>query len=148
MKVVFVCSGNTCRSPMAEYLLRDKLADRNVTDVNVLSAGVSARNGQPPAMQTVNILEERGITGIQKHQSRPVSAVEFEPGDLVLTMTRGHERSLGHLPDNVHVSAIKDYLGGSGNISDPYGQGEQAYQTVYEELKPLLDELADKLASE
>jgi len=129
-------------------LLRDKLSERNVNDVNVLSAGVSARNGQPPAMQTVNILEDEGITSVQGHQSQSISTVEFVPGDLVLTMTQGHKRSLGHLPDGVRVATIKEYLEQSGNISDPYGQGERAYRAVYEELNPLLEELADQLTGE
>lgn len=133
---------------MAEHMLKQRLEERSIDDVEVASAGVSARRGQPPAQQTVSVLRDQGITSVQRHQSQPVSAVEFEDGDLVLTMTRGHLQRLSGLPEGVRVESLKGFAGEDGSISDPFGQDQSVYQQLYEEMVPLIDHVADEVEQE
>lgn len=150
MKVVFVCTGNTCRSPMAEHLFRSMLREQGLEEVEVASAGVAARPGQPAAVQTVNVLEEEGITGAGLHRSRHVSQLELGDGDLLLTMSPGHRV---HLPGelekrSVTTAALKEFVGGKGGFSDPYGGDIQEYRALMREMRPVLERLLDKVKQE
>lgn len=89
---LFVCTGNTCRSPMAESLFR-RLAEESGLDVEVRSAGVSALNGQSMAQHSAAVLQGRGIDA-GAFASREVTASLIEWADLILTMTAHHKRHL------------------------------------------------------
>jgi glycine hydroxymethyltransferase len=84
--ILFICTGNICRSPMAEGLMRHAL---NGTDIRVLSAGVGAGHGQPPSGHSVRALQEWGID-IGHQRSQPLTAELVDQADLILGMTRNH----------------------------------------------------------
>lgn len=87
MKILFVCTGNTCRSPMAEALFKNK------TDTyQVESAGIYAGKGERANKHTIEVLEEKGIS--LSHQSQAVTRRKLHWADLVLTMTTSHKQSL------------------------------------------------------
>ena len=93
MKIVFVCTGNICRSPMGEALLRHELAQRGCDDVEVSSCGTWASAPQPATAHAVTVLEGRGID-LRAHRSRALEAAEIEAADLVLAMTSVHVREI------------------------------------------------------
>lgn len=145
MKVVFVCTGNTCRSPMAEHLLKDRLGEED--DVTVTSAGVTASTGRPPAQPGVEVLKEVGVDSLAMHTSRPVGELELDEGDLVLTMTPAHKN---RLPPSItespaRVDVLKEFVGRKGGISDPFGGDVDRYRELREELGPIVDEVYQKL---
>lgn len=90
-KILFVCTGNICRSPMAEGLMRHFLAGRK--DITVVSAGVSAQKGNAASQQAVIALAEEGID-LRAFRSQPVTEELLERCTHVITMTRDHKRLL------------------------------------------------------
>ncbi|CAM3458520.1 low molecular weight protein arginine phosphatase [Marinicrinis lubricantis] len=108
-RILFICTGNTCRSPMAEALLRHLAKHRNL-QIEVRSAGVAAANGIPMSEHTRTILERKGIR--EMHHSKPLSPDWIDWADLVLTMTMHHKQSLAaqypHAVDKLY--ALKEYV--------------------------------------
>ncbi|WP_170105586.1 low molecular weight protein arginine phosphatase [Desmospora activa] len=93
-RILFVCTGNTCRSPMAEALLRKKADERGLF-LEVKSAGVSALPGVAASSPAVEVLAEKGINN-RDHRSQPMTKELLKWADLVLTMTRSHHQWLIH----------------------------------------------------
>ncbi len=137
---LFICTGNTCRSPLAEGLFRKMIADRlkcredELADHGymVLSAGMAAQPGQPAASDAVAVAARHGVD-LRAHESQPVTQRLLEQADQIFTMTRSHRESIlasfPHLGDRVELLA-RD----GTEISDPIGLGEAEYEQCREEI--------------
>jgi len=116
-RILFVCSGNTCRSPMAETLLRSMLEarlGRLPSGLEVTSGGVSAVPGASPTVQAVMVMAERGLD-LSTHKARQVTADMVRQADLVLTMTRSHREALLKLAPEAagRVFVLNEYCRGA-----------------------------------
>ena len=138
---VFVCTGNTCRSPMAESLFRkllseklqcteDDLSDRGFV---VISAGVAAATGAPASLEAVEVSGRRGID-LRSHSSQPLNVRLLNQADRIFTMTRGHLDSiLAMCPE---ASGRVNLLSrGNEDISDPIGGGIREYEQCEQEIE-------------
>jgi glycine hydroxymethyltransferase len=143
--ILFVCTGNICRSPMAEGLLRHMTARRG--DVRVASAGLGAMDGQRPSLHAVEALAREGID-ISGHRSQPVSAALLQRADFVFTMTRDHRDMLLLLFPEAGAKirllrAAEAAKGGRADVYDPIGGSFATYETCKEEIKHALTGVLD-----
>ena len=146
--VLFVCTGNTCRSPMAEGLFNKMLLDSGKDqEVFAVSGGVGAPEGQPASENAVKVMRNMGID-ISPHRARQVSG-DLMMADLILTMTKGHKAYiLDQFPETRdRVFLLDEYVkGGVGeDIQDPFGGDEHIYRMVAEQIKAKLGKVLERL---
>lgn len=138
ISIIFVCTGNTCRSPLAKGLAQDWV-NRRVPDglnITIESAGVAAYEGAPASDQTLDVLRERGID-LRSHRSRVLTPQMIDRADIVLTMTPSHAQAAMQIaPDSAHkVFPIDPH----NPIADPFGQPIGVYRQVADQLETLID---------
>lgn len=141
MRIFFVCTGNTCRSPMAEALFSAK----RLPGAEVRSAGIFAE-AAPLSGHARTVLKDDGIDF--PHTAKQLTREDIEWSTHVLAMTGSHKQ---YLVQNFPASANKIYTlkefaeGVPADVSDPYGGSLSTYQHTYGELKKLIDKLVGKL---
>lgn len=139
-RVLFVCTGNICRSPIAEVLLRHRLEQEGITDWEVASAGTWTIDGRPASHYAIQLMTEQGLD-LSPHRSQAVSRRLVEQADLVLVMTHSHAEALRlEFPDQVaKIHLLSEVKGGHRyDIKDPYGGSLAEYQDCVRELTTLI----------
>ena len=150
--ILFVCSGNTCRSPMAEGFMKKMLAERlgrkmeELPDAGyvVRSAGTFAGFGAPASPQTVEISRQRGID-LSGHHSRGLGVEDINTADFIFAMSPGHlETVLAIAPD---AAAKTQPLDPEGEIADPIGGPISAYEDVAAQITRALERRIDEVTA-
>jgi len=141
-RVLIVCTGNVCRSPMAMGLLRQRLAQDGLdTEVSVSSAGVYGLDGSTASKPGVDVLAERGID-ISEHRARTVDRKEIADADLVLVMEEAQRRTLFYTyPEQLHkIFLLSEMSGDYRDIKDPYRRPKEEYVRCADELTKLIED--------
>lgn len=144
--VLFICTGNICRSPMAEGLFRDLVKGRS--DITVTSAGIGAMSGQAPSSYAVDVMDEIGID-ISSQRSKPISADMAKKADFIFVMTYGHLDSMLLLfPSAAEKTFLlrefeNDLPVMEREVADPIGQSRDTYRFCRDQIRKALPRLLD-----
>lgn len=149
-RILFVCTGNTCRSPMAEAMFKHMLEKEGKRDLDIRSAGVQAAPHEPISPRAREALAEIGVSA-PEHGAHRVGRKDLQEADLVLVMERRHRSLLTQdYPDEAaKISVLKEYVSAPGNpdIADPVGGSQKDYQKCRIELQDSLLALLTLLKS-
>lgn len=145
--ILFVCTGNTCRSVMAEALLKKLWPEEESDRVKIHSAGIAAFHGSLPGKMTLEVLREKGINASSYRSARSEGAA-LKTADLILVMEKDHRERILHLypPTRGKVFLLKEFATGSKEeISDPMGGSYQSYEECLREIEENIKGIIKKL---
>ena len=146
MKVLFVCTGNTCRSPMAEAIFNNLCAEKGLNGI-AISRGTNVFMPQKINTKSVCALEKIGIMGF-KHIAQQLTEEDVKNSDKVITMESSHKMAirsaLSEYKDKVFTLHDLAY-GKEGDITDPFGGTQEDYDSCAQKIKDAVNELCLKL---
>ncbi len=142
MEILFVCTGNTCRSPMAEMIMKEKLKRYKMKNVTVDSAGLQVYEAQPMNELATLALKSRNVS-VTNHKSKQITYDLVRNADYIITMTEAQKKALG---SEYNVLSARDLIG--EDVSDPYGRTLDEYKECAEMLDKLDVAIITKLVME
>lgn len=135
-KIMFICSGNTCRSPLAEGLFKKYLQENNITNVEVGSAGVGAFPGDAVSINSILVAGNRGVD-ISEHRARNINPEHLLTTDLFFCMSESHKQVLLRHCDEDKIVVL--------NVPDPYGRPIEIYEECAKQLESKFHEILERI---
>lgn len=148
--LLFVCTGNTCRSPLAEVLARREVEERGLTGrVEVASAGIAAFPGMAASDGSLRVASSHGLD-LEDHRSSPLTPDSAAGADLILGMSPGHVSRTREVAPHARVELLGSHaLGVEGmegpSVPDPVGAPDEVYEETYRTLEGLVAKVMDRL---
>lgn len=150
--VLFICTGNSCRSVMAEGLMRKRLYELGKDSIEVRSAGVRALNGMAPTDETITVMREEGVDA-SDHKTKNVTADMIKSAGLILVMEPIHKDEIIRLVPEAASKTylLKEYESQSKinpkgfSVHDPIGKPVEEYRITRDEIKNEIERFVEKL---
>jgi len=148
-KLLFVCSGNSCRSPLAEGIAKRIFTEGLLEMIEVSSAGSSAVDGLPASSLAVEVARKHSID-LSNHRTRLLDSALIRNADLIITMGSKHRETVGVIEPAAlgYTFLLTDFCGEkTGDIPDPIGLGAEQYEETYRVLEACIRRLSEKMGS-
>ena len=149
MNIMFICTGNICRSAMAEGYMKKKVNEENL-DINVCSSGIYGEEGMGASYLAKEAMDDYGVN-LNSHIARVTSKTNIKDMDLILCATSGHKRILLQMYPELSnkIYTMKEYAYGEDvldkDISDPWGYDITVYRRCATELTDAIDKIIEKI---
>jgi protein-tyrosine phosphatase len=143
-RVIFVCNGNTCRSPIAATIMRDMCRD---TDVTVMSRGMVVLFPEPYNPKAVAVCASHGLL-MPNNSATQLDGGDFSNDTLILTMSEAQKNKIyAEYENSINVYTLQEYAGEdeSAKVDDPYGKGIEEYKQCFDKLHRLVGKAAARL---
>lgn len=142
-KIAFVCTGNTCRSPLAEIIAKDIFKKRHL-NIDIISRGIAVYFPSEASENSIKVASEYGLD-LSNHRAKQISSDDIESCDLIITMTNQHKAFISKIGSN-NVFTLKEYVKAENmDIDDPYGEDIEVYRECAKQLYNYISMLADLL---
>lgn len=146
-KIMFVCTGNICRSAMAEALLKEQIKEKGVENrILACSSGIYAYTGDVSTYEACKIMKDEYNINLTNHRATAIRESKIEEMDLILCMTFAHKNTLNMIYPNLKnkIFLIKEYVGLDGEVDDPWGGSLSTYSDCAKELNYYVDLILKK----
>lgn len=149
MKIMFICTGNICRSAMAHKLMEKKIKDKNINNIEIYSCGIFAEDGDIPTDNAKEVMKEYEID-ISLHRATNIRNSKIKDMDLILCATRSHAYSVLQMYPELKgkVYTLKQYVDSNIediDIRDPWGYDIEIYRFCAAEIDQYLDKLIEEI---
>lgn len=149
ISILFVCTGNICRSAMAHHYMQKRVKDLNIQDKYLIdSCGVYAATGDTSTSNAILAMKKYDVD-LKKHRAKNICDVNLDDYNYILTMTQSHKDSINYVYPNLKnkVYTLKELVNNNENtnISDPWGYDINTYNLCAKEIVEFVDKLIEKL---